>query len=295
MPDFTLLPCYAGIGPFHFNRYRVVFQRPAGITAPMLAGDFVANFPQYLNSKYANVRWGRNFGLLPTLKFHGYMKMLGIDAGYPHNDWVVRVWCNPNVGFTAQTAKREFSESPDDELAAAAGATPGVLWTMVDAVLDPLNLVQREKKTVAKKKAISAGAEAAVEINRTHFLAGRRSWRIDRGEVFGLPGDVYVLETVALERFSNAAYNTADRLLTMEKMIPDIWIANLANFITMNGLKTVAPDPKCLPEPRGDWLKAKMLDIHYLVKFESTMDGLMRHPAFLDACRLFPTVLPAQT
>ena len=275
MPDFTELPVYSGVGPYHFNRYRVVFERPGGLSAATLAMDFTANFPLYLNSKFATVEWGsRHFNAKPTLKFHGYMRVLGIDIARPHHDWVVREWYDPNVGFTAQTLKREFFEAGADIPAAAGGAMPGVLMT-------PTALAA----ALAATEAV-VGAAAAVHYNRMHFLAGRRSWRLGDGNVFGVSGDVLVLETIAVERFSAQMYNVADRLLHMEKLIPDIWIANLSNFIYMRGLTPVKQQHPLSPQ----WQNRGPVD--FLVRSFGDLNALSAYIEFQDAFGLFPTILP---
>jgi hypothetical protein len=224
MPDFTELPVYAGVGDFHFNRFRIAFSKPAGLSARDLAQQFVSNFPYYFNSPYAKVVPGvRTFNSKPTLKFHGYVKVLGIDVGRPHNDWVVQEWVDNTVGFTAQTLKREFFDAAEDGAMAAAALAAGGLIGMEPA------------PTVV-------GGVVAAHYNRMHLLAGRRSWRLDDGQTFGVTGDLLVLETIAVERFSAEMYRLGDKLGNMRAKFPDIWIANLNNFVRLfrDGLKLVS-------------------------------------------------------
>ncbi|MPZ31310.1 MAG: hypothetical protein GEV13_09990 [Rhodospirillales bacterium] len=79
---------------------------------------------------------------------------------------------------------------------------------------------------------------AAVHVNRLHFLAGRRSWRIGEGAVFDpdLKDDAIILETAAVERFSSRAYSTADSVIDLQNKVPDICIAFLNNFVDKQGL-----------------------------------------------------------
>src|SRR5258708_26127597 len=165
MADFTVLPVYGGVGDWHFNRYRAVFKRPP-ISKQLLAGDFVANFPQYLTSKYAKVmRTGRTYATMPTFHFHGYKMLpignpagafpapnlgtLDIDIAKPHSDWVVKIDDNDNLGFTAQTLKREFRDLSEDGPTKTAG--------IVGFIVNPLLTAPW-------------GEDDPMEVNRMHFL-----------------------------------------------------------------------------------------------------------------------------
>jgi len=270
MPDFTALPVQSGVGDYHFNRFRVAFNKPPGLSTAALAADFVTNFPLYLNSQFATVVWGtRTFNSKPTLRFHGFVKKLGIDLARPHTDWVVREWCDLNVGFTAQTLKREFLETSEDAAAAVGGGAGGRMLPVLGPIVGPV-----------------VGAGAAVHYNRMHFLAGRRSWRVDEGKAFGAAGDVFILETIAVERFSAEFYRIADSVAGMEEKIPDIWIANLNNFINKRALVRVSP-PLHL---KARW--TKKYDVDYFRTSFKDLNALKAHPEFVDAYRLFPTILP---
>jgi hypothetical protein len=265
MSDFTALLVYNGVGDYHFNRFRVVFQCPPGETKQSLADDFVARFPHYFTSFYANVRRGdRNFGKIPTLHFHGFKHALitvggttfGADLARPHTDWVAQIDKNDGLGFTAQTLKREFVDLSEDS------------W-------------------VALPDVISLDKVPAIHINRMHFLAGRRSWRLDDGKSFEVDGDVLVLETTAVERFSHEAYVIADDVLGLEAAIPDIWISLLKNFVTMRGLVRV------YQPPRPGWKNKDGVD-YYVNNKLSDLAALGGDPEFAQQKRLglFKTVLP---
>jgi hypothetical protein len=278
MSDFTEQPVYNGVGDYHFNRYRVVFKCPPAETKQSLARDFVANFPAYLTSPYATVVKGeRNFGSRPTFHFHGF-KMVPfpsavplrspptIDIARPHTDWVAKIDENDNLGFTAQTLKREFMVVSED------GPTGfGVL--SIPGVSPLINLL---------------AAGDPMEVNRMHFLAGRRSWRLDDGKSFEVDGDVLVLETIAVERFSHKAYMRADALLGLEKAVPDIWIAMLNNFITKRTLVRV---PQRL---RPGWMNKNGID-YYIKSFddEAALSGDIEF-AQQKRLGLFKTILPSR-
>ena len=278
MADFTELSVYGGVGDYHFNRYRVVFKCPPAETKQSLAKDFVDNFPTYLTSQFATVARGdRNFGSRPTLHFHGF-KMVPvpnpagkansppptIDIAHPHTDWVVKIDENDNLGFTAQTLKREFIVVSED------GPTGfGVLG--IPGVSPLIDLL---------------AAGDPMEVNRMHFLAGRRSWRLDDGKSFEVDGDVLVLETAAVERFSHKAYMRADSLLGLESAVPDIWIAMLNNFVAKRTLVRV---PQRL---RPGWKNKNGID--YYVKNFDDEAALTGDIEFAQQKRLglFKTLLP---
>ncbi len=280
MADFTELPVYNGVGGYHFNRYRVVFKCPPAETKQSLARDFVANFPTYLTSRYATVARGdRNFESRPTLHFHGFKMVpipnpaerasnhpqLSIDIARPHTDWVVKIDENDNLGFTAQTLKREFRVLSEDGPTSFAVAAAGIAGArLIDLI---------------------AGGDPT-EVNRMHFLAGRRSWRLDDGKSFEVDGDVLVLETIAVERFSHKAYMRADSVLGLESAVPDIWIAMLNNFVTKRILVRV---PQRL---RPGWKNKNGID--YYVKSFDDEASLTGDIEFAQQKRLglFKTILP---
>jgi len=107
---FTELPDYGGVGNWHFNRSRIAFKPLNFANKVDLFAALLANFPAYIDSNYATATWGAvKHGGHPMVHFHGYAKVLGIDFGYPHTDWVAIVAVVPNaVGFTVQILKREF-------------------------------------------------------------------------------------------------------------------------------------------------------------------------------------------
>src|SRR5262249_13255263 len=140
----------------------------------------------------------------------------GVDIAQPHTDWVAKIDDNDNLGFTVQTVKREFFE-PSEDLKTKA-VTVGILLAGPIAV------------------ALASGRTDPTGINRLPFPAGRRSWRIDEGNNFEVEGDVLVLETTAVERFSHQSYALADSVLGLEEALPSIWITMLVNFVRMNML-----------------------------------------------------------
>ena len=282
MGDFKVLPVWRGAGDWHFNRYRVAFKCPPHTNKQLLGGAFVKNFPKYFESRYATVQMtDRTYATMPTFHFHGYQMvpltnptlgipstpMAEIDIAKPHTDWVVKIDDNDNLGFTAQTLKREFRDLSEDG--------PTKAGSFVGFVVNPLI-------------ALPWGTNDLMEVNRMHFLAGRRSWRIDDGKNFGVDGDVLVFETAAVERFSHAAFVRADSVMALQKAIPDIWVAMCNNFLRLNALVRVPQ-----PQRRGWQIKD---GVDYYVKSFANFEGLAGDFEFALQKRqgLFKTLVPAQ-
>jgi hypothetical protein len=279
MGDFTALSIDDGSGDIHVNRFRIAFQPPKGISAATLAADLVDNFPTYFNSEFARVEWGsRQHEGKPTLHFHGYAKVLGLDLAKPHDDWVVRHWVDRDIGFTAQTLKREFFVAGDD-VAAGVGAAVGASF-----IFNAVPVLGVVGKVLGPVATVVVGGAAAIHYNRMHFLAGRRSWRISDGAVFGLSSNVIVLETAAIERFSAAAYRTADAVIGLESRIPNVWIALLNNFVNKKRLTVV---PQTL---KSKWKSKNRVD--YLQLSFGENDIPLADPEFRDILRLYRTAWP---
>ena len=290
MADFEDLKVYNGVGPYHLNRYRIAFEYSAGLTKEMLAADFVARFPAYLGSPYATTEFStRTHNGNATLKFWGSMKLLKVEANPGvHHDWVVQAWKNPAVGFTAQTLKRNFLEVGD--AAAAFGGSLGG-GAVVPILGGPV------------------GAVVGVEENRKHFLAGRRSWRIDNLAAFGVDPQEYnsppasdhllILETVAVERFSDTVYTVGDAVVGFEARIPPVWIANLENFVNLNRGKGLVPRTRLWGYGRAGWKSAAStfptIGGGYVSYFQDSFADLAALKSdfeFTEVFRLFPTILP---
>jgi len=190
-----------------------------------------------------------------------------VDIAKPHSDWVVKIDDNDNLGFTAQTLKREFRDLLED----GPTKTAGIIGFLINPLL-----------------AVPFGEDDPMEVNRMHFLAGRRSWRLDDGKNFGVDGDVLVLETAAVERFSHKLYVTADSIVGLEKSVPDVWVAMLNNYVRMKGVVRV---PQRL---RPGW--NTRADIQYYTKSFASFEAMAGDVEFAQQKRLglFRTLVPAR-
>ena len=291
MADFDAQPVWDGVGNFHLNRYRIAFAQPAGWDKKSLAADFVGHFKTYLDSPYATTELSsRTFNGKSTYKFWGALKLLrGRLEGNPdaHHDWVVLEWADPRKGQTAQTLCRNFFDSPDDAIAASGGAVPGAIAGGIP--LGPLGSIE----------GATVGAVLAVEINRKHFLSGRRSWLLDDAAAFGQSqsdflgaprANILILETVAVERFAHIAFMAGDWIVGLEQRIPNIWISNLENFVMKRGL---TPVPIITPQPADIWQKTPRDWVRYYSNNTlADFGAVAATKQFADMLPLYRTILP---
>jgi len=192
-----------------------------------------------------------------------------VDIAKPHSDWVVKIDDNDHLGFTVQTLKREFWDSDEDTLVKAG-------TTIASFLLPP------RMATAALR------LDDPVEINRMHFLAGRRSWRLHDGKNFEVDGGVLVLGTCAIERVSHRAYQLADRPLGLEAALIPVWTSMLKNFVKM---KALVKFPQRL---RPGWERED--HIYWYTKSFDSLEALTRDREFAQQKRmnLYKTLLPEQ-
>ncbi len=262
MTMFTPLPSTTeGIGPYRMNRYRIYFrplnseQRRSGHIhnqspeqiARDLAHEFKGNFPRFFNPNLATVssreeQWnGRN-----TLRFVLTAQLFGVDhpvADYLapdcHADWV-GIHHAHERGFTVQTLRRNFFTGLDAYLATvttggatAAGAGAGSLFGGVGA--GPGAAMGFGGGLIA--------SGVGMYINRSHFLAGRRSWIFASKQEWGrhgvddydaIPDDAVAFETAAVERLSGWIFKVADatRILgSFDRSVHRVWVRLMNNYL----------------------------------------------------------------
>lgn len=233
MPDFTDLPIREGCGAWDLNRFRIAF-RAEGRSAQQLASTFINGFPSFLNSPAATVEQVTGPQGQALYKFHGKLEVWKHFIPTPHPDWVRVIYKNTSRGFTVQTLHRDTPDWDDASMPLTGAGVGGAGGAVVTRSLPG-----------AIGGAAVGGVTAAV-INRYHFLAGRRSWRLDHASVFdspqrpyAFPPDAYVLETAAIERISIPALLPMKPL--MQESIIDVWTNLLANFVCNMGLPVLSP------------------------------------------------------
>lgn len=213
---FTPLPFdSAGVGDVRLDRFRVYF-RPddaAGFDISGEVSQFKTNFPTTFNGEFSG----------PSIDNPAHVQHQGVEFNGEGTLQFVFDTPGPNfhddwVGFIEQ-----------------------------DSTSFTVQTLRRNFHTV-----FDDGAPLPDSINRLHFLAGRRSWRIGRaldmsGPEFAAanpvptitfgpdPASFFVLETASLTRFSHLAFQLADLdpglFNNMADAIKEIWSVQLRNFV----------------------------------------------------------------
>lgn len=267
------IPIETGVEEYHVNQFRVYFrpiQNGSAATLSSLVGDLIENFPKYFNGeesgRLATVTHRKNilFKGRPSLRFAGNLKIqsLNIDLPDVHSDWVSNIWQDSNIGFAAQTMRRLFSEEGDDTLKTTVEAA--LIATMPALLLEPVE--------INTGKGILTGdlIDEIIEINKQHFLAGRRSWIVKRVAMQERPDasspgahksaklstgklhrfvvrPLYYLETAAIERYSLRAFKAMEHdpgiVIDIRTTISGIWIRLLKNYLAITKHEPVAPEP----------------------------------------------------
>lgn len=213
---FTPLPFdSAGVGKFRFDRFRVYFRpdKPAAFDISGEINQFKNNFPTIFNAEFSG----------PSVSNPAFVQHQGLQ--FNGQDTMQFAFDTPGPNFH------------DD----------WVGFIEQDAHSFTVQTLKRNFNTV-----FDDGAPLPTSVNRLHFLAGRRTWRIGRaldmsGPEFAAanpvpnitfgpnPTSFFVLETAALTRFSHLAFQIADLdpglFNNMAEGIKEIWSVLLRNFV----------------------------------------------------------------
>jgi hypothetical protein len=220
LPDFTYQsPIADGVGNYHANHFVAyfsarndTFQRVHSI--PIFYSEF-CNIFGLSNIAKAFLDKTRNFKGLDVVKFTvggniGNKLSHNHVAGLVHDDWVAMQIAKDGGSFYGTTLKREWFEPIDRKL---------FLWISEGGknvpVLGPIGPLL---------------APIIVEANKRHFLAGRRSWRVD----FDNDLRLYRVETAAFERSSHPIYDQMEQQsdLLREDIIR-LWTNMLENYANL--------------------------------------------------------------
>ncbi len=255
MSDFTPLSIHNGHGPVHLNRFRISV-RPLQDRAQIAAigRSLMANMPRYMAPNTASAQLSaRTWNGQPTLCFRGVARIrpfrmvttlpipgipipILIPVPAPIRDWMapdihtdsVGLIAGHATGFTVQTLKRNFEDDDDARIRAAVTA----LVMSAAAAFPPAAMVL---PLIARKL-----GDIAVDINQHHFLAGRRGFRFDVGRSFGYQDGRLVFETVAIERFSHAAFAGSQIAVgSIPNLVREVWGEMLTQFCKHHGLQPI--------------------------------------------------------
>lgn len=249
MTDFSDLPIKDGVGDYDLNRFRVAFRSDYG--ARYLGALLVGSFPGYFNGPAGTVERDGD-----RLKFHGNLKVRGHYVPTPHPDWVRTILKDPERGFVVQTLHRD-SWAADDVTAGAGGGLGGLI-----------------------------GAAEAARVNRYHFLAGRRGWRVDDAGVFNFPNptnDIIVVETAAIERFSLTELLPIKDM--MQPLIVEIWCHLLTKFTNMPHVRRLsASEWPIEPGWKSDGT------VHYTMQHYSDAAKMRSSPDYREVWNIYPQI-----
>lgn len=262
--QFRFLPIESeGSGDYRADRFRIYFRADqfAALNVATEVNELGRLFPQFFNgsgSEVAHVegletniattfyRSDKPVNGEPTLQFSLDARVLFsfLDAPDLHDDWVGFIHDNSS-SFAVQTLKRNFTQANDVAFGAAAAIALTSAGAAAGASVGGLVGAAAGANPIA---GLAAGAAAAI-LNRYHFLAGRRSWRIGALPPIAsplLPGSTarfYFLETAAVDRFSSWVIDMqailGDAALgDVDQLTADLWIVMARNFPRVRGYVT---------------------------------------------------------
>lgn len=248
MVDFSELPInIEGVGPVHMNRTRVLIEPRAGMRSPN-GYDLFKKLPQLLDPDTASCHiepgkrwngessmWFRGVARLrPFINLKTFTVVAGVGAiqgnikiPIPesirtlvipplHTDHVGIVFVGER-SVTVQTLKRDASYVTADD---------GTIRQHIETVIIGGGALAKYISDVSGvKAAVDQLVDWALDINRRHFLAGRRSFLMAPARDFGWEGDNWVFETAALERYSHSLYEavTDYAMGGAPAVVPKLW------------------------------------------------------------------------
>lgn len=201
-----------GIGELHFNHFIGYFNSDEELDVIELTRKLYNRFDSIFSTinRAEAEKTGRLFNAKETIRFSLGGNLGGIKeklGGLLHDDWVSVEMTNDSSSFYARTLKRNFFEISERLAIIAGKAFKIIIPGPVDDVI------------------IEKSAKGLVEINQHHFLAGRRSWKIG----FENENNRYFIETVAIERYSQAIHELGEDFLELKKNIAEIWMNLILN------------------------------------------------------------------
>lgn len=283
MADFTDLLVGSGVGPVHVNRFRTEIEPYPG--KPMPSGrDLAAGMPGFMDARTASVfvdsahQWGgestlmfrgvarvRPFAVLPVIQIPpGFLPVpdgYGIPVPASIRDWMMPDIHTDSVGyaaapkanaFTVQTLKRLFKTGDDHKIEVLIESTvlallsTYLLTNPVTAGLAPFLLIPKVRKAIAGPL-----SDYAININQHHFLAGRRSFRMGTAADYGLPGNNWVFETAAVERYSHEVYQKTTDIVMGGAVaaVTPVWVQMGAKLAATYGRQVGATVPSTSEVP----------------------------------------------
>ncbi|MEL6944839.1 MAG: hypothetical protein AAFO82_19450, partial [Bacteroidota bacterium] len=197
--DFVELTIQDGTDEIHLNHFIAYFEYPLEDESIRFTSDFLKHFTKIFNPQNiatASFESEHKYKGNDTIRFKlGGEGSTATDkmAGFCHSDWISIELTDDKKTFFARTLKREFNDVQED-------------YCMRFAF--PL-------------------LESVVELNKQHFLAGRRSWKVGFDEEMGK----YYVETTAMERYSHAIHEILEDVGDFPNQVRKIWKQLILNFL----------------------------------------------------------------
>lgn len=215
---YNVLDISKGYGNIHANHFIAYFN---GTVEESFTSTFEEDFisPHRLKvseflKDFVGIFNGTGFrGLkdnIVTVQKHGsniYEFQIEKFIGLAHSDYVEIKKSKDENSFYARTLERKFLEQKEE---------------LSQKVPDPYKVPSE-----------------LIEINKMHFLSGRRSWKVKYDKSTGI-GSV---ETAALEKNSHELFDVMERILNTREDINKLWSILLYNFLKARKLRSyINPD-----------------------------------------------------
>ncbi len=253
-PLFELLsPIQDGVAEFHVNHFIGYFKlqnKPDLLNLnKSFLGSFAKIFNWHENEAWANSNYQTKFQGNPIVKF---TKTAGIIHYLDlHNDWISLQFEEGSKSFFARTLKSKWFDFVDDTL-------PNLLPPPYNMLLPPV----------------------LDDINKRHFLAGRRSWKIG----YITEKDIYYIETTAFERYSHDLYKTMETEMDLKETVRKIWIKLIENFADSFAIQLIEPDPEFLV----GYTRNPTSHVYWIRDEKATWQDLFNIPWFSEVVKHHP-------
>ena len=124
----------------------------------------------------------------------------------------------------------------------------------------------------------------AVNVNQHHFLAGRRSFHVDEGSVFGYDDGRLVFETAAVERYSLTAFKLATDIAMggAPAVIRPVWIQMVRRVALNNAMRII------VERPQPGWMKDQ--EVHYIQQELANVGRVPSSSQWPEIVRLHPGI-----
>ncbi|MDB5227531.1 MAG: hypothetical protein JWN78_1724 [Bacteroidota bacterium] len=225
--DFSYLsPIFNGAGDYHFNHF-IAYIDPLQNDLPTIESFYEKFCNVFSLENIAKVMESeRSFNGHPAFKFTlggNIGNKIKKIIGFFHDDWVAMQMFKDGKSFYATTLKREWNEPMDN-----------IVFNALETInpLEPLKNIMMSDVLVDSSPLLSTSYRLIVDLNKKHFLAGRRSWSLGYDSIIKL----YYVETAALERNSDIIYSGLVKAGGMRQDIIDLWANLLANFAPVFGI-----------------------------------------------------------